>query len=90
MGASPDYKVYNAQGKYRAACVDAAEAAALASFLGDGATIRWGHSSKWRLWTEGHEDHPAGESYDYVAQVAAIRLESLQRASLAKAREGQP
>lgn len=84
MGASPFFKVYNARNQYRAACVDASEAAAVVSVLGDGATIRASHSNADTLWCEGAEDHPAAESYDYVARVVIIRLDALRAAYYAK------
>jgi hypothetical protein len=77
MAASPRYKVY-ANGKYQAACHEIEAAAALAAFYGKGAEIRAEHSSGWTLWTEGAEKQPAGESYDYVAQVCTKRLQYRQ------------
>ena len=55
MGASPKFKVYSAQGEYRAAVHYPEDAAVLVAALGDGATIRTGHSTKCIVWTEGKE-----------------------------------
>jgi hypothetical protein len=66
-------KIYTAQGDYVASCVDTGCAAALMSMLGDGATIRNGHTLKHTLWREGSETHSAAESYDYVtARIAEL------------------
>lgn len=67
------FQVYGTEGKndYRAQCKHIEEAAVLCAFLGKGAQIRAG---KEVLWHEGHEDQPAAESYDHVADVAMKRL----------------
>ena len=65
MAASPDWKVYCKNGVYQAACKEIEAAAALASFYGDGATIRYQHTQV--VWIEG-KDGKAGDSYDAVAQ----------------------
>lgn len=79
MAASPDFKVYNAENDYRAAFKDASEAAILVAVLGDGSTIRYGHTRKGIVWEEGKEDQPAGESYDHVAEVVYARVEERNR-----------
>lgn len=66
-------KIYNATGNYIASCVHPEDAAALIALHGNGSTIRNGHARKNALWVEGSEVQPAGESYDYVAQVVAER-----------------
>jgi hypothetical protein len=63
MAASPEFKLYDAAGTYQAACKQPEQAAALVSFLGDGATIRYGHTKKDIVWTEG-VDGAASDSYD--------------------------
>lgn len=73
MAGSPKWKVYDADGEYRAACKYLEEAACLVDFLGDGSTIRAGHDKRWTVWTEG-KDGKAGESYDVVA-AACIKHE---------------
>lgn len=74
MAAAPQYKVYDSAGQYRAACKDPTDAAILAAALGDGTTIRNGHSARSIVWTEGAEDQPAGESYDHVAMTIFERI----------------
>ncbi len=71
MAAAPAFKVYNSAKQYIAACKHVEDAAALAALNGNGTTIRAGHSVI--LWTEGAESQPAGESYDFVAEVAEQR-----------------
>ena len=73
MAGTPRFKVYSSQGEYVAACKHASDAGALVGLYGEGATIRDGHALKHTVWKEGFEDQPAGESYDYVSQVAHIR-----------------
>ena len=73
MGSAPRYKVYSADGEYRAACKYVEEAAAIVALLGDGATIRCGHSAKDARWTEGVDGY-AGESYDAVAECVRAKI----------------
>lgn len=73
MGASPRLKVYDADGEYRASFHYAEDAAVLVAFLGEGSTIRDGHSRKLIRWSEGDEDQPASESYDFVAETVNRR-----------------
>lgn len=82
MAASPQWKVYNAAKEYKAACKDVEDAACLIAFYGDGATIRAEHTII--LWTEGAEQQPASESYDFVAETVFHRLE--ERRALRKSR----
>jgi hypothetical protein len=70
MAASPKWKVYSADGEYRAAVKYPEDAAALVDFLGEGATIRASHDKRWTVWTEG-KDGRASESYDQVASTVA-------------------
>ena len=60
-------KIYDGNGNYLAACVDAGSAAAVVALAGVGATIRNGHAKKNAVWVEGGESQPAAESYDFVA-----------------------
>lgn len=88
MANAPQWKVYDASGNYQAACKEIEAAAALIGFYGDGATIRFDHAKKATVWTEGHEDRPAHESYDFVAEVAEARrfqmhCEGLRKAGMA-------
>ena len=64
------YFVHNEDGALVARTLHGEDAAALVAILGDGATIRV-HGSV--LWHEGHEDQPAGESYDHVARLLEER-----------------
>lgn len=74
MAASLLYKIYNADNEYVAACKFAVDAAAVVSNWGVGATIRYGHSKKCILWTEGKETEYAGNSYDFVSATCIRRL----------------
>lgn len=86
MASSPNLKVYR-RGEYIAACKYAEDAAAIVAMEseaeGDHACqgkadtfIKNGHSGS-ILWHEGHEGQPAGESYDFVARLVYMRLESI-------------
>lgn len=75
MAASPKFKVYSASNEYLASFKHPSDAAVFVAVLGDGATIRYNHSSKQRaLWVEGEEQQSAGESYDFVAREVYSRL----------------
>jgi hypothetical protein len=66
MAASPRWKLYTASGEYEASAKNPETLAAAIGILGEGATIRDGHSKV--VWTEGKEnDGIAFESYDAVA-----------------------
>lgn len=75
MSATPALKIYNSIGVYIAACKHAEDAAAVVAMNGDGATIRDGHSTRDIVWREGSEAKPASESYDFVANIIAERIE---------------
>jgi len=79
MAAAPFWKVYDAEGNYEAACKTPESAAALVAFLGDKATIRFDHSKKCVVWTEG-ADGQAAESYDAVAIKCQERLDAFRSA----------
>ena len=85
---SPKYKIFAApikgKAEYVASCHYLEDAAAIVAMRGTGATIRLGHSSAWTLWTEGAEAQHAGESYDFVANVAFGRIPALQKAHYIK------
>lgn len=83
MRLLPDWKVYSAAGEYRAAFKAPEEAAVLVSFLGAGATIRWGHRRADVCWQEGR-DGAAADSYDHVADTCYGRIDEL------KFRHGRP
>ena len=86
MAASPKYKVYDSFGDYQAACKEAEAAAAVVSIYSAGSTIRYGHSAKDILWTEGENgDGSAGDSYDHVAETCTIRrLDIIRKHQLAR------
>jgi hypothetical protein len=84
MAGSPAWKVYLGK-EYRAACKELADAVVLVSHLGDGSTIRWGHSTGWTVWREGAEEQSAAESYDRAMDAAQRRLAELQKAAYRKA-----
>jgi hypothetical protein len=89
MSAAPRFKVYTKDGEYVAACKYAGDAAAVISgTLGEGATIRDGHTKKSIVWTEG-VDGCAGESYDHVADIVETRVAARAEAFLAKFRSQQ-
>lgn len=77
MAAAPDWKVYTREGRYEAACKSPETAAAVASFLGEGTTVRWGH--KFIVWAEGSEQQEAAESWDFAAGTMLTRVQTRER-----------
>ena len=73
MARTPYYKVYDANGDYRASTKHPAEAAAVITLLGKGATIR-ASDHKRILWHEGQEEDTASNSYDFVTQTVYQRI----------------
>lgn len=71
--ATPQFKVYNAEGVYMAACKEPEAAAALVAFYGDGSTIRFGH--RLIVWTEGGDGNAAVFSYESVVEMIAGRIQ---------------
>ena len=69
MAASPQFKVYDSQGIYQAACKEIEAAACLVSLYGEGATIRDRHGPV--LFTEGVDQN---EGYDQVAALVLSRI----------------
>lgn len=63
---TPQFKIYDANGEYQGCTKRAEEAGAVVALLGDGASIRYGHSKSWTLWVEGRDGN-AADSYDVVA-----------------------
>ena len=57
----------------------AEDAAGVVALYGEGATIRFGPLVVWR---EGKETQPAGESYDYVAEMVHARADARNREPL--------
>jgi hypothetical protein len=68
-------KIYSNKGDYLGCTVYAEDAAVLVASLGVGATIRNGHAKKHIVWHEGEEEQPAGESFDFVAEVVYSRMD---------------
>jgi len=81
VSTSPVWKVYDAKGKYQAACKQPEAAAAVVSLYSDGASIRWNHRKADTAWTEGTDGY-AGESYDHVAEVCLAKLDEIRKAFL--------
>ena len=74
MAASPQWKVYDPNGVYQAACKEIEAAAAVVSFYGDGSTIKLRHGDV--VWMEGlYNDGIACENYDGCAAVVYGRIE---------------
>lgn len=73
MGASPKWKVYDANNQYVASIRDTEGASLLMDLYGDGSTIRLDHRRI--VWTEG-KDGRASESYDQTANKIQERLMS--------------
>lgn len=81
MAGSPQWKVYDPQGKYQAACKEAEAAAALMAFYGNGAKVKQDHG--FTVWTEG-VDGEAGESFDDAAQQMEVNFRAAIRAKYLK------
>ncbi len=81
MSSTPNWKVYDSNGAYQAACKEPEAAAALMALYGDGSTIRFAtrRAKRDALWVEGSEEQPAGESWDHVAITVCDRLHLLRR-----------
>lgn len=75
--SSPIFKVYSNSGEYVGCCKYASDAGWLAAVNGDGSTIRYGHSKRDTLWTEGIEETTASQSFDRVAEIIHSRLDAL-------------
>ncbi len=73
MAASPNYKVFNSENQYRASFYDPSEAAVFIGIMGEGWTIRNGHSKRNILWHEGYEEQSASENYDFVLETVSRR-----------------
>lgn len=84
MAGSPQLKVFNSLGEYIGCVKHYDDAACLVGSYGAGATVRFGHSKKQTLWTEGAEEFPAGESYDRAGAIMRQREDALWAAGRAK------
>lgn len=80
MAASPEWKVHNANGIYKACCKDLEDAGVLAELYGQGATIRNRSWSSKPLWTVGAE--MVGP--DVIAQSIIAKCEELRAFHAAK------
>ena len=86
MASAPKWKVYDADGRYQAACKEIEAAAALIGFYGVDATIRFDHAKSAIVWTEGRESQLAHESYDFVADLAVRRQSEINARAYEKYR----
>ena len=77
MAGTPVLKIFNAAGEYVGCLKHAEDAACICASYGAGASIRYGHSKKDTLWSEGAESFSAGESYDRAAKVINERVERM-------------
>ena len=77
MAASPQLKVFDAQGRYCAACHYFEDAAMLVGGHGDGAVIKWGHGAV--IWREGLEAISASDSFDEARITMEERIAELHR-----------
>jgi hypothetical protein len=82
-----DWKVYNGQKEYVAACAHATDAACLVGTYGKGATVRFVHS--WTVWRQGEEAFDAAESWDGAADVMEARVAERQQQVLERKRRAQ-
>ena len=69
MASSPQWKVYDSEGIYQAACKEIESASILVTWYGTGSTIRKGHSQI--VWTEG-KDGEASDTFEYTAQFVGV------------------
>lgn len=83
MAGSPEWKVYDANRIYQAACKEGEAAACLAGLYGPGATIRHGHSLT--VWREGAEEISAGDSLDGCTRIMWERVQAARRIAYEKA-----
>lgn len=72
MSTSPRFKVYDSRGVYQASAKEGEIAAGIAGLIGEGATVRDGHSRI--VWREGFEEVLAAESVDAATAVIYGRL----------------
>lgn len=81
MANAPHLKIFNPSGDYIGCVKHYEDAACLVSSYGAGATVRFGHSKRHTLWSEGAEAFSAGESYDQAAIVMRDRENAMWAAS---------
>jgi hypothetical protein len=85
MASSPQLKIFNSLGEYIGCMKHGEDAACICASYGKGATIRYGHSKRNTVWSEGAEEFSASESPDRVAKVIADRIDAMWAAGRAKA-----
>lgn len=83
MAAAPDLKVYF-NGEYRAAFKLPEDAAMFVGALGDGATVRFSHTKRLTIWTEGAEKFPAYTSFDGAAEIMRERIKDIHKNARAR------
>ena len=82
MANSPLWKIYSGEKEYVASCKYAEDAAALVALYGNGATVRYHHSTV--VWSEGSESQSAAESYSSAALVMHDRIKAKMRSTYDK------
>jgi hypothetical protein len=80
MAGSPKFKVYRGK-EYIGSLKYAEDAAALVALNSDG-IVKYDHRDV--VWNEGHEEFPAGESYDRAADVMYERIRQASSAATHK------
>lgn len=73
MAGSPRFKVHNPSGEYVASCKHAEDAAMIVGNYGAGAFVKDKYT-KGKVWEEGKEEIPAGESYDRFREIVHARI----------------
>lgn len=74
MASSPQLKIFNPAGDYIGCMKHYEDAAMVVAAYGDGAQVRYGHSKKYTVWTEGSEELSAAASYDGAGAIMADRV----------------
>jgi hypothetical protein len=81
MAAAPPWKIYepgpDGALQYVGAVKRPEYGAMLVACLDEGAEVRFGHSSRAVVWTEGAEEFSAADSYDGAAEIMVTRFDHL-------------
>lgn len=85
MSSTPQLKIFNPRGEYIGCVKHYEDSACLVASYGAGATVRFGHSKRHTLWSEGAEAFSAGESYDQAAIVMRDRESAMWNRAASKA-----
>jgi hypothetical protein len=73
MAGSPQWKVYDSENKYQAACKEIKAAGELVLFYGPGATIRVGRTKREIVWRTGREhDGELGRTHSYADLIDVV------------------